>query len=327
MPPAVPGPPRAARRPRSPWRDRHPAADVERVEVGHPALQEREECKGAPHAVAPGVDRPELGPHVQVEAAPADRAVRAAARLDDGAHLVRADPELGARDPVARPAWVSASTDGLSRTSASTRRSRPAASGPPRRRAASIARASAAASSANSIATQRSGSPPAAARTAARRSASVLPMPSKVIAAFGDAGPARQRPFAARDDVGAEAARGRESRDERRQVVRLQRVDAQPRVGEGGPDGVGGGIERRPVGDVERRAVAPGGRAQRGPGGPPGGPRSASGGRQSATIRPTIAETSPTTSDPSAAAMIVAWLRISGGKSPTLIEPPISFEM
>ncbi len=92
-------------------------------------------------------------------------------------------PNFADREPVARPTWVSGSTAGLSRTSASRRRS----SWPAPARAIP---ASAAASSADSTAIQRRGSPSAAARTAARRSASVLPIPSRVMAAFGS--PARR---------------------------------------------------------------------------------------------------------------------------------------
>ena len=236
-------------------------------------------------------------------------------------------PNFETRDPVARPACVSGSTDGFSRTSASRRRrsGRPRA---PRRvdAAASIARASAAASSADSTAIQRSGSPAAAARTAARRSASVLPIPSSVIAAFGDAGPARQRPLAARDDVGAEPVGG-QPRDERRQVVRLQRVGAQPRVGEGGPHGLGGRIEGGPVGDVERGAVAPGRRAQgRRASGPGVRPvrRTAAGPRPRPPSvgndeRGRVPRRARRRASRAAAATIVAWVRRSGGKSPTLM--------
>ena len=62
-----------------------------------------------------------------------------------------------------------------------------------------------------------------------------------------DAGPPGDRPLAARDDVGAEAARcvrGGQPRDDRGDVVRLERVRAQPRIGERRPEVRGGRVER-----------------------------------------------------------------------------------
>ena len=67
--------------------------------------------------------------------------------------------------------------------------------------------------------------------------------PSRVIRSFGQAGPAGGRPLAARDDVGAEPARG-DRGDDRRDVVGLDRVLAQPRIREGVADGRGRGSAR-----------------------------------------------------------------------------------
>ena len=138
----------------------------------------------------------ELRSDVEMDPAPADRSVGAAAGLDDGADLVRVNAELRA-PRSGREAGVRLGLDRRvephERIDAQRRevaRLEPARRPRARRRAVSIAGASAAASSADSTATQRSGSPAAAARTAARRSASVLPIPSSVIAAFGT--PARR---------------------------------------------------------------------------------------------------------------------------------------
>ena len=94
-------------------------------------------------------------------------------------------PNLLAQAPTARPACVSGLTSGFRRRSTSGR-GRPGRPTPARR----AYPASVAASTPDSMAIQRSGSPSAAARTAARRSASVLPIPSSVIRPFGT--PARR---------------------------------------------------------------------------------------------------------------------------------------
>ena len=81
-------------------------------------------------------------------------------------------------------------------------------------------------------------------------------------AVVGHAGPSRERPLPTRDDIGPEPAR-RDLRDDGRHVVRLDRVLADDRVRKGVANARAGGIERREVGDEERRAVASGGDAQR----------------------------------------------------------------
>ena len=108
-------------------------------------------------------------------------------------------PNLLASWPTASPAWVSGVTAGLSRSSTSSRGSRPR---PRPARSARAARSSS--SSALSSATQRRGSPSTTAPTAARRSAWLLPIPSSVIRAFGsparraDAHSPRETTFASR---------------------------------------------------------------------------------------------------------------------------------
>ena len=94
-----------------------------------------------------------------------------------------------------------------------------------------------------------SGAPSAAARTAARRSAGVLPIPSSVIRAFGT--PARRASVhSPRDTTFAPNPRSRDRRDHGRDVVRLDRVLADDRVGERGDDRRACRVERREVRDV-----------------------------------------------------------------------------
>jgi hypothetical protein len=70
-----------------------------------------------------------------------------------------------------------------------------------------------------------------------------------------DAGAAGESPLAARDDVRPEPA-CRDLCDDGRDVVRLDRVLPDDRVREGAGDLGAGRIERREVGDEERRAEA-----------------------------------------------------------------------
>ena len=149
-------------------------------------------------------------------------------------------------------------TSGLSRTRTSSGgRAAPPETGAP----GHAARTSA--SSADSMATQRSGSAVAAARTAARRSASVLPTPSSVIRSFGT--PARRATaHSPRDTTFAPKPRDGDLGDDRGDVVGLDRVLADPRVGERRRGSAAGGpVERRQVGDVDRRAGPRRGVAQR----------------------------------------------------------------
>ena len=74
-------------------------------------------------------------------------------------------------------------------------------------------------------------------------------------------GTAGDRPFPQRDDVGSEPVRG-DARDERSHVVGLDRILPDPGIREGGPDLFGGGRQGTCVGQVQRGAVAPGGRTQ-----------------------------------------------------------------
>ena len=155
------------------------------------------------------------------------------------------------RSPTARPGRVSGATSGLSRTSTSSAGRSPLPS--PARRAIRVRTS---ASSADSRATHARGVRPAAVeRTASRRSASVLPTPSSVIRSFGT--PARRAiAHSPRETTLAPNPRAVDLGDDRRDVVGLDRVLADPRIGEGDADRGGGTVERREVGDVDRRAEA-----------------------------------------------------------------------
>ena len=198
--------------------DREAAADVERVE----ALAARpDQARAAPGRAGrrrarrrprPAANR--RGGGSRARERPAVRAIAAAGAGELGlghAELRGAAADGQAGVGLGRHVGVEPEED-VERRSAAT-----AEAGPP------ASRASASSSSGLSTATQRSGSPSAAARTAARRSAGVLPIPSSVIRALADAGLSGRGPLAARDDVRGEPAR-REPRDDRRHVVRLDRV-------------------------------------------------------------------------------------------------------
>ena len=231
--------------------DREPATDVERVEVRRARRRAARRPRG--HAGRhPATRRPRRSCDPTCRWTPRGRTAPAACELIHSTSPVASVsviPNFDPPSPTARPAMVSGVTSGLSRTRTSRAGRSPRPS--PARRAI---RVTTSASSADSRATHRSGDPVAAARTAARRSASVLPTPSSVIRPFGHAGATGDRPFAARDDVGAEPARG-DLGDDRRDVVGLDRVLAQPRVGEGVADRRRGPIERGEVGQVDRRPV------------------------------------------------------------------------
>ena len=163
--------------------------------------------------------------------------------------------------PTARPRMVSGRTDGLSRMSASRRRSSGAR---PVRRAVPTAAASAAASSADSIATQRNGR---AGRGEPHRTAKVSGRLADALEGDGlhrEPGPARQRELAARHGIGTEAAL-RQLRDQPRQAIGLERIEADPRIGSCA-ELVGIGAQLGQVVDIGRRA-------------PPAGDRSGCGGQ------------------------------------------------
>ncbi len=168
-------------------------------------------------------------------------------------------PNLDAPSPTASPAIVSGVTSGLSRTSTSSggrpRRPRPA------RRAIAV---STSPSSADSRATHSSGFAPARGR--ADRGAEVgigLAHALQGDPVVGDARPAGDGPLAARHDVGAEPARGHLGHD-RGDVVGLDRVLPDPRVGERRPHGRCRPVQLREVGHIGRRAVPVGDVAESG---------------------------------------------------------------
>ena len=267
--------------------DREPAAHVERVEVVD---------RAAPRARSP------RAPAGRRRARRRPRPV--ATRRGGGCRAGEADRRLRHR-----PRWPRRSRSRSSRTSSYPRRprgprcvsgrdvgieaeqdvERGAAGRAPRR-----AGPRAAASSADSSATQRSGRAVAAARTAARRSAAVLPTPSSVIRVV------RRRRRAARPPTRRARPRWRPNpraataRDDRRDVVRLDRVLAQPRVGEGVADRRGRVVERGQVRDVTR-ASRTGGRRL-------GAPRRSRGaGRASLSRGPPCATIEPHDADRDAA--------------------------
>ena len=97
--------------------------------------------------------------------------------------------------------------------------------------------------------------PAAAARTAARRSASVLPMPSSVIRSFGT--PARRATaHSPRETTLAPKPCAATSATMAGHVVGLDRVLADPRVGERRPDRRRRAVQLGEVGDVGGRGVA-----------------------------------------------------------------------
>ena len=235
--------------------DREPAAEVDRVERLDRAAPQRGQRERLADRVAPGVDRTELRPDVEVDAARAERAVGPATGLDRRPDLGLGHAELGGPGP-----------DGEARHASRARR--PGSAGTGRRRAAPAflvrrtATASASASSGDSSAIQRSGAPAAAARAAARRSAGVLPTPSSVIRSFGT--PARRASaHSPRETTFAPNPRAATARDHGRDIVRLDRVLPDDRVRKRGRRRPRTRRRGREVGDEERRPESPRRRAER----------------------------------------------------------------
>ena len=84
----------------------------------------------------------------------------------------------------------------------------------------------------------------------------------------GHAGARCERPLAAGDDVGTRAGSRRGARDDCRDVIRLDRVLADPRIRERGLEFRTGGGQGDRIGDIRRRAKPPRGRSE--PGGDQG---------------------------------------------------------
>ena len=161
--------------------DRESPADVERVERRQAAAQQRDDRQPAPDGVAPGVDGAQLGADVEMDPARPDRPPACVvSHSTRPVASVSVRPNFEVPSPTASPGIVSGTTSGLRRTRTSSAGGRFAKTGAPghaRSRLGFIRR---------SRATQaRGGLPAAVARTAARRSASVLPIPSSVIRPFG----------------------------------------------------------------------------------------------------------------------------------------------
>ena len=181
-----------------------------------------------------------------------------AARSTASVSSVSVIPNFDAPAPTARPACVSGATSGFERkrTSSGGRR-RPV---PARRIGERDQRAPA------HRPIRRPPTPVASHRLRPgprpRRSASVLPTPSSVIASFGT--PARRAiAHSPAETTFAPRPRPASRADDRRDVVRLDRVAPMPRVGEGVGDRVGGGVERGDVGDERGRAEPLRGRSER----------------------------------------------------------------
>ena len=209
-------------------------------------------------------------------------------------------PNFEVPRPTARPACVSGVTSGFRRSRTSS--ARPGA----------VAEAGAPGDGQQggdllglSTATHRSGSPSLAARTAARRSAAVLPMPSSVIRSLPM--PARRAAAHSPDETTfAAEPRGAEPRDDRRDVVGLDRVGAQPRVGEGVAELRRGVVEGGGRRDVDRSAEASGRGAERVGG---HGPRA-----QSWTTSPMTVVMRPIAIDATIAAMMASIESALSGK-------------
>ena len=242
--------------------DREAAADVERVERVEVAAQEADHREPAPHRVAPGVDR-----------------ARAATRRGGGPRAAgsrrpRASPSHSTR-PVASvsvmPNLDAAIADG--QPGDRLRRDlgvepdqhverRPAA--PPQTGAAGHRGQRPRPRPADSRATHSSGFAPAAVeRIAARRSASVLPTPSREIRSSGT--PARRATaHSPRDTTLAPKPRDVDLGHDRGDVVGLDRVLPDPRIGERRPHGRCRPVQLGEVGHIGRRAVPAGDVAESG---------------------------------------------------------------
>ena len=215
-----------------------------------PAAEQPDDRETAPDGIPPGVDRAQLRPDVQVDAArPDGTGGMRADPLDEPGRLGLGHPELRpsvtdreARDGLGRDVGVEPDEDVEGRPVAA------AEPGAPRHPGHDLR-----------LVGRFEGDPQE--RGAGRRRPDRRPQVRIGLAdalerdpPVGHAGATGDRPLAARDDVGTEPARG-DLGDDRRDVVGLDRVLAQPRVGERVADRGRGPIERGEVGHVDRRAV------------------------------------------------------------------------
>ena len=202
--------------------------------------------EGLADGVPPGVDRAELRSDVQVDAARPQTARPRRRRPSTAAAIsVSVIPNFEAPAPTARPAERLRSDVGVE----------PVEDVEPRvRRPRATARAPARAASSRRFEghpAQRilDGRPSRGAQVA-RRLADALERDALV----GHAGSPGDRPLAARDHVGTEPACG-DRRDDRRDVVRLDRVLADDGSGKASRDVRAGASSVGEVGDEDRRAV------------------------------------------------------------------------
>ncbi len=229
--------------------DREPTAQVDGVErFDRPAPQRRERERLA-DGVTPRIDGPELRPDVQVDAARAERPVRAAAGLDGRPDLGLGHAELGGTRPdgqprvrlrrhvrvqpvqdveaepgLLRPAHGQGERLGLLRRF----------EGHPAQRVLISGGAGRVAQVCRRLADALQGDP-----------------------LVRHTGAPRECPLPARHDIRPEAAR-RDLGDDGGHVVRLDRVLAHDRIRKGVAHARTRGVERREIGDEERRPVAPG---------------------------------------------------------------------
>ena len=164
------------------------------------AAEQREEARPAADRIAPGIDRPQLRPDVEMDAARQEPGL-GAGQGHGLAQLVRGHPELRRRRADRELAIVSGATSGFSRNSSSSGRRRPAA-----RRHGAIGMSDPARRATRS-ASQRSGCPDAAAPDRRPQLGIGLADALERDPLVRHARPASDRPLAARDDVGVEAER------------------------------------------------------------------------------------------------------------------------
>jgi hypothetical protein len=239
--------------------DREAAADVERVERREPAAEQADDRQPSTNGVPPRVDRPQLRADMEVDPARPQRAIAVAAEpLDEGGRLGLVQPEFRCAlthgqlgDRVRDDVRIEPDEDveRRSRTLAQPGASRHAAEhlrlvgrferDPHERRVAGGRRPDRVTKVGIGLADTLERDPP-----------------------VRDAGAASDRPLAPRHDVGTEPASGH-LRHDLRDVVGLDRVLADPRVREGRADLGGRPVQRAQVGDVGRRAMARGRRAER----------------------------------------------------------------
>ena len=251
-------------------RDGEAAADVERVECRQPAAQERKQGQPPPDRVPPRTGGAQLRSDVEVKAAKPERPVRPAARIERGRHLVRGEPELrngragrqasvrlGVNLGIEPKEHVHAESD-VADSGASAGGHLPCRVYARGGRHPVVDRADGARQG-GSLVRRLQRDPPerhaGSGGSGGRPQVRVgLADPLQRDVGVRDAGPRRERPLPARDDVRAKP-QPREACHQGREVVCLQRVASLPGRREGRADGCRGRFHGRDVRDVSRRAV------------------------------------------------------------------------